>query len=152
MTDFRSDMKDSVKDLVNRVDSSIFPQREDCIEEYFNLDKNDLRRFSKEECVLAQHALLSSSVFIQRKINELKIGVKINKSFLDRIIAEKIPDFEKYTKYDIIVSSVVNEYEYVKEAADETLRLECVIQGLEGTVEKIDKMVQVFRDLSFCKT
>lgn len=120
-------------------------------EKLLNYTESDLRSMSKQECIEAQYVLLQYGMSINKQINNLKSKLDNNYQIFWRAISKVYGSYDHFMGRDLIIASACNEYEYIANMHDEILKMQAILKDMDGLIERVDKIVQVFKDLSFCK-
>ena len=120
-------------------------------EEYLNMGENDLRALNREGCIVAQFILSQYAATVAKKYNTLKAHYQINQTLYFRELGKVYGKYDAFAGKDVIVASAANEFENIRIMQDENLKIHSLLLSLEGLVERVDKMIQVLKDLSFTK-
>lgn len=121
-------------------------------EHYLNMTEDDLEELDKAGCVNIQYCLTQYAISVNKRLNWIQSSLSINKAIYHRAIAEVWNSYaEGYMTADLKYAYADNEYPHIKTMHDEILKLNAVAESMEGLVERVDKMIQIIRDLSFCK-
>lgn len=121
------------------------------IAHYFNLTPEEMGKMDKEDCVQAQYFIMQYSISISKKINNVKSSLLANQKEFNRAMAKVYNDYNSFNGAAMIHASACNEHEHLREMDNEITKLEALLQEYEGLSFKSEKMVQIFRDLSFCR-
>lgn len=120
-------------------------------ESYLNMSYDDLSELTREECVRIQYVLTQYAIFTNKKLNGLKTKLKINTSLFNQALMEVYHSYNEFLGRELIIASALKEHNHLKTMQSEILKLEGVVGSLDGLVERIDRMTQIVKDLSFCK-
>ena len=121
-------------------------------EEYLNMTEGDLEDLTKVDCINIQFILTQYAISINKRFNWLTTSLAINKSVYYRALAEVWGSYsEGFMTGDLKVASADNEYPAIKEMHDEILKLTSVMESMSVVVDRVDRMIQILRDLSFNK-
>lgn len=121
-------------------------------EHYLNMTEEDLEGLNKADCGIVQFILTQYAISINKKLNWIKTTLNINKAIYNRALAEVWNSYsEGFMTGDLKIASADNEYPAIKEMHDEILKLTAVADSMSGVVERVDRMIQIIRDLSFSK-
>ena len=121
-------------------------------EEYLNMTEGDLEDLTKVDCINIQFILTQYAISINKRFNWLTTSLSINKSVYHRALAEVWGSYsEGFMTGDLKVASADNEYPAIKEMHDEILKLTSVMESMSVVVDRVDRMIQILRDLSFNK-
>ena len=120
-------------------------------EEILNMNEQHLEQMSKEDCVRAQFILIQYSMAINRHINNLKSKLEINQQIFNKALVKVWKSYDQYLGKELILASACAEYSYLNIMHNEILKLQAVIKDMDGTVERVDRLAQALKDLSFCK-
>ena len=121
-------------------------------EQYLNMTEGDLEDLTKVDCINIQFILTQYAISINKRFNWLTTSLSINKSVYHRALAEVWGSYsEGFMTGDLKVASADNEYPAIKNMHDEVLKLTAVVESMSGVVERVDRMIQILRDLSFNK-
>ena len=120
-------------------------------ESYLNMSYDDLSELTREECIKIQYVLTQYAIFTNKKLNGLKTKLKINTSLFNQALMEVYHSYNEFLGRELIIASALKEHNHLKTMQSEILKLEGVVGSLDGLVERIDRMTQIVKDLSFCK-
>jgi hypothetical protein len=121
-------------------------------EHYLNMTEDDIDGLNKAGCIAVQYCLTQYAISINKRLNWLKGTLSINKAIYNRALAEVWDSYsEGFMTLDLKAAYADNEYPYIKNMHDEILKLNVVIDSMDGIVERVDRMIQIIRDLSFTK-
>lgn len=121
-------------------------------EHYLNMTEEDLEGLNKADCGIVQYILTQYAISVNKKLNWIKTTININKAVYNRALAEVWGSYsEGFMTGDLKIASADNEYPAIKEMHDEILKLTAVADSMCGIVERVDRMIQIIRDLSFSK-
>lgn len=118
---------------------------------YMNLTTKDIVNMSKQDCIIAQYSLTRYAIAVNKKLSIYKSQYAINRVIFTRALAKVYSSYDKFLGNELITASASNEYDYIKEMQDELLKIDTLIKSMEGLVERIDRLVMTFKDLSFTK-
>jgi hypothetical protein len=118
---------------------------------YLNMSIDELDDLSREECIRIQYILTQYAIFINKKLNWLQTKLKINSTLFNRSLMEVYHSYNEFMGRELIIASATREHDYLRDMQDEVIKLEGVINSLDGIVERIDRMTQIIKDLSFTK-
>ena len=118
---------------------------------YLNYTSEDLYKMTKQDCVHAQYFLMQYSISLSRKINVIKYKLAANKRTFDRALSQVYNSYNTYNGFDMVKGMACSEHENLRFMDNEICKLESIIQEYDGISQKVEKMAQVFRDLSFSK-
>ncbi len=120
-------------------------------EKYLNMSMDELDDLSREECIRIQYILTQYSIFCNKKINWLETKLKINTTLFQRSLMEVYHSYNEFMGRELIIASATKEHNHLKNMQDEIMKLEGVLNSLDGISDKIDRMTQIIKDLSFTK-
>lgn len=120
-------------------------------EVYLNLTEADLSALNKEECIEAQYILLQYSISINKHVNMLKYKLNINNQLFWRALSSVYNSYDKFMGKELIIAFACGEHAHLREMHDEILKMDSLIKSMENIPEKVEKMTQILKDLSFCK-
>lgn len=120
-------------------------------EQYLNMSAGDLDAIDKQGCLIAQHTLLRYAISVNKKLNILRAQYSINEGIFTRSLVKVHPSYDKFLGNKLIIASACNEFDYINEMQIELSKMNAIIISMEGLVERVDKMIQLFKDLSFIK-
>ena len=121
-------------------------------EHYLNMTEGDLEDLTKVDCINIQFILTQYAISINKRVNWVQSTLSINKALYYRALAEVWNSYsEGFMTADLKVASADNEYPYIKTMHDEILKLTAVVESMDGVVDRVDRMIQILRDLSFNK-
>lgn len=120
-------------------------------ESYLNMSFDELEELTRDECIRIQYVLTQYAIFTNKRLNALKVKLKINTTLFGRALMEVYHSYNEFMGRELIIASATREHEYLKNMQDEIIKLEGVVGSLDGLVERVDRMTQVIKDLSFTK-
>lgn len=120
-------------------------------EAILNMNEKDLEVMTKEDCVRAQFILVQYSMGLNRHINNLRSKLEINQQIFNKAVIKVWKSYDQYMGKDLILAAACAEYSYLNIMHNEILKLQAVIKDMDGMVERIDRLAQTLKDLSFCK-
>lgn len=120
-------------------------------EEILNMNERHLEQMSKEDCVRAQFILIQYAMAINRHSNNLKSKLDINQQIFNKALIKVWKSYDQYLGKELILASACAEHAYLNSMHNEILKLQAVIKDMDGIVERVDKLAQTLKDLSFCK-
>mgnify|MGYP001244572424 CR=1 FL=1 len=118
---------------------------------YFNMTEADLSDLDKEGCVRAQYFILQYAISMSQKINSTRGGLMMNKKFFERALSQVYGSYNSFMGHALIVGAACAEHVHLRDIDNEIIKLEALLQEYEGLSARVDKLAQVFRDLSFSK-
>lgn len=121
------------------------------VDVYLNYTSEDLYGMTKQSCVHAQYFLMQYSISLGRKINTFKYKLAANKRTFDRALSQVYNSYNTYGGFEIVKGMACSEHENLRFMDNEICKLESIITEYDGVSQKIEKMAQIFRDLSFSK-
>ncbi len=121
------------------------------IDKYLNFTIEDLNGMDKEDCVQAQYMIMQYSLSILKKMNKYRATLAVNKRTFNRYLSEVYNSYNTYNGYEMVLASACAEHEYLRLMDNEICKIEVLLQEFEGITQKVEKLSQVFRDLSFCR-
>lgn len=125
--------------------------QKDAIIYLLGLDGESLDSLNREDCIQAQYFLQTEAISASKKFNSAKSKLDVNQILFNRAVAKHYKDYDPYLGKDLIIASICNEYDHIKSMQDVIVAATQEIKDLEITVEKLDKLSQIMKDLSFCK-
>lgn len=120
------------------------------VDKYLNFTEEELDSLSKEECIYGQYLIMQYSVSLSRKINNLKSKLISMKRTFDRSFSGYYDNYKVFGA-DLIKASACAEHVHLRSMDNEICKVESLIQEYDGIVSKLEKISQIFKDLSFCK-
>lgn len=120
-------------------------------EEYLNFGRDELKEMSRDECIIAQYALSQYAAAVSKRYNLIKGQYQINQAIYFRRLAEVYNKYNEFHGKDLIYASAANDFADIKSMQDQNMKMNSLLLSLEGIVERVDKMIQMFKDLSFTK-
>lgn len=120
-------------------------------EKYLNMSIDELDDLTREECIRIQYVLTQYAIFTNKKLNWLQTKFKINSVLFNRSLMEVYHSYNEFMGRELIIASATKEHDYLREMQNEVIKLEGVINSLHGLVERVDRMTQIIKDLSFTK-
>lgn len=120
-------------------------------EKYLNMSIDELDDLTREECIRIQYVLTQYAIFTNKKLNWLQTKLKINSVLFNRSLMEVYHSYNEFMGRELIIASATKEHDYLREMQNEVIKLEGVINSLHGLVERVDRMTQIIKDLSFTK-
>ena len=121
------------------------------VDRYLNFTPEDLEKMDKQECVEAQYVILQYSLSILKKMNKYRATLSVNKRTFNRHLSQVYNSYNTYNGYDMVHATACAEHEYLRLMDNEICKIEALLQEFEGISAKVEKLSQIFRDLSFCK-
>lgn len=122
------------------------------VDEYLNMTEEELDKLNKEACVYGQYLITQYAISLSRKLNTLKGKLSVNKRTFDRYLSKYVCDENKYFNYDTLRAKACASDSDLRCMDNEICKIESLIQEYDGIVVKLEKMSQIFRDLSFCRS
>jgi len=120
-------------------------------EYYLNMNEDELDSMDKAECCAAQYVLTQYAISVNKSLNWLNSKLSINTALFQRDLIKVYHSYNEFLGKDLIIASAVNEYEHLKDMQGEIMKLNSLINNMSGLVERVDRLVQVLRDLGFTK-
>ena len=90
------------------------PGSETEMQKYFTMSRDELEALSSRDCAEISFRLAQFSFYIQRLCNRETSRANWATTTLNESVAQELNQFSQYTKFDIKVSLIAKENEYVK--------------------------------------
>lgn len=118
------------------------------VETILGLKIDELRRFNEEECGLNAYCLAQYATFIQKEVNRHSAKLKWANHNLDIVVAKVSTNYgDKFTKWEVKRSLVVNDNEFAKALNKIVLEATLRVEELSFISSRIDKMSQILIEL-----
>lgn len=152
MTDLVKDTEDLILEY-NNVNGFIeISALKSDYESYLNMSMDDLEELTRDECIRIQYVLTQYAIFANKQFNALQNKLKINTMVFGRALMEVYSSYNEFLGRELIIASATREHQHLNYMQNEILKLEGIVGSLEGLVERIDRMTQIIKDLSFSKS
>lgn len=120
-------------------------------ETYLNMSFDELEELTREECIRIQYIFTQYAIYTNKTLNALKAKLKINTTLFGRALMEVYHSYNEFMGRELIIASATREHDHLRTMQNEIIKLESVVSSLDGLVERIDRMTQIIKDLSFTK-
>lgn len=122
------------------------------VQKYLNFTLEDLDRMSKEDCVVAQYFLMQYSTSLTKKINKIKYRLAANKKTFERLLSQVYNTYNTYNGQAIVTATACSEHAHLRQIDNENTKMEALIQDNEMVSHKLEKISEIFKNLSFCRS
>lgn len=116
------------------------PGPESELEEYLNMDRNDIERLSGTDCAAIAMRLGQFSIYVQRLINRDTAKITWAKQLIAECIAGD-PNYDKFRKYELAVELLAKESTAVK-------RLATIIRYSQQRIDRLAFVATGLKNLS----
>ena len=84
------------------------------VDDIINLDSHSLKSLTPEECCQKAFVLQGYCSFLQKIYNKHLARFKWCEEFINHVVAGRVNEFDKFTKWEVKVNSVIREDDFVQ--------------------------------------
>jgi hypothetical protein len=130
-------------DYDNRLRLGVSASPISSFEQYSTLSKDELDKYSPENCDEAALELMQYSIFLQREINRERARLNWCDAYIHNAIASQWNSYDKYIPKEIRIPMIADENPVLKTV----LRLKAKITSLINSTDNLPHLVKHYADL-----